>query len=211
MIINLLVDNPDSWIVGYAKILQNKLAVKHQVHFVNDAKNIVKGDITFLLGCEKIVKQKVLDKNKHNLVIHESLLPLGKGWSPLTWQILEGKNDIPITLFEAVAGVDSGDIYLQDYLHFDGSELNQDLKDAQGKKTIEMCLNYVANYQSLVARPQEGQETFYEKRTPSDSELDPDKALSEQFNLLRVVDNERYPAFFRLNGHKYFIKIFKDN
>ena len=35
-----------------------------------------------------------------------------------------------------------------------------------------------------------------EKRTPADSEIDPGKSILEQFNLLRIVDSERYPAFF---------------
>ena len=29
----------------------------------------------------------------------------------------------------------------------------------------------------------------------------------QQFNLLRVVDNERYPAFFELDGRRYTIQI----
>ena len=29
----------------------------------------------------------------------------------------------------------------------------------------------------------------------------------EQFNLFRVVDNDRYPAFFELNGSKYYLMI----
>jgi hypothetical protein len=39
--------------------------------------------------------------------------------------------------------------------------------------------------------------------------LNLDLTLREQFNLLRVVDNERYPAYFELNGIKYVIKINK--
>ena len=56
---------------------------------------------------------------------------------------------------------------------------------------------------------QNGDETIYQKRTPKDSELDINKSLYEQFNLLRVVDNESYPAFFTINGHKFFLKIKK--
>ena len=55
-----------------------------------------------------------------------------------------------------------------------------------------------------------GKGSFYRKRTPEDSELDIDKTIREQFNLLRAVDNNRYPAFFKLNGQKYTLKIFRD-
>ena len=50
----------------------------------------------------------ILALHKNNLVIHASDLPQGKGWSPMPWQIAEGRNDIVFTLFEAVAGVDAG-------------------------------------------------------------------------------------------------------
>lgn len=45
------------------------------------------------------------------------------------------------------------------------------------------------------AREQQGQESFYARRRPEDSVLDPDKKLDELFNLLRNVDNNRYPEF----------------
>ena len=36
------------------------------------------------------------------------------------------------------------------------------------------------------------------------------KSIDEQFNLLRVCDNERYPAFFYKDGVKYILKINKE-
>ena len=73
-----------------------------------------------------------------------------------------------------------------------------------------MILEFIKNKTIIQGKVQEGESTFYSKRGPKDSELDIDKTIDEQFNLLRVVDNERYPAFFRKNGQKYFIKIYKD-
>jgi methionyl-tRNA formyltransferase len=164
-----------------------------------------------LLCCEKIVKPNVLRLNKHNIVIHESALPKGKGWSPLTWQILEGKNKIPIYLFEANEKVDSGPIYLKDEMNFDGSELLKQLKNTQGKKTIKLALNYVDNLNGMKGVKQTGKSTFYKKRTSEDSRLDLNKKLGDQFNLLRVCDNKRYPAFFDYLGHRYVIKIYKND
>ena len=50
------------------------------------------GDIAFFLGCTRIASPKVLSKNSFNIVVHASDLPKGRGFSPLKWQILEGKN-----------------------------------------------------------------------------------------------------------------------
>lgn len=209
--ITLLCDNPDSWIVPYLLQLKDEIQKRgHLVSFINNYKDIKKGDIACFLGCEKIIPLEYLSLNRNNLVVHESDLPKGKGWSPLTWMILEGKNRIPITLFEAAKNVDSGDIYLQDYIELDGTELLSEIKHLQGKKTNELILKFIDNYSKMPGKPQEGEESFYRKRTPKDSELDINKTIDEQFNLLRVVDNEKYPAFFYKNGHKYILKIYKD-
>ena len=73
----------------------------HTVVWKHNVSQVGNGDIVFYLSCGQIAPVDMLSRNKHNLVVHESALPDGKGWSPLTWQIIEGKNEIPITLFEA--------------------------------------------------------------------------------------------------------------
>lgn len=210
MLINILVDNINSWIMPYAsRVAADLKKDNHEVLFCNNHSDVKEGDLAFFLSCEKIVKRDVLKKNKHNLVVHESWLPKGKGWSPLTWQILEGENEIPLTLFEAAETVDSGDIYLQEVVVFDGSELVEELRESQGEKTIELIKKFVSIYPNIVGKSMNGEETFYPRRTAKDSELDVNKSLAEQFNLLRVVDNERYPAFFNYRRHKYILKIYK--
>ena len=48
-------------------------------------------DLYICLSYSKLLSEKDLSKFKNVLVVHESELPKGKGWSPLSWQILEGK------------------------------------------------------------------------------------------------------------------------
>ena len=40
-------------------------------------------------------------------------------------------------------------------------------------------------------------------------EIDPDKTIAEQFDLMRVCDPDRYPAYFNYLGYKYVIRIEK--
>ena len=171
------------------------------IHSHDDVK---KGDVLCLLACEKIFKKLYL--NKHNLVVHESDLPKGKGWSPLTWQILEGKNRIPLTLFEASKKVDAGVIYAKDYIYLEGHELLEEIKHQQGLITNKLINKFIDNMPKLSSTPQTGKSTYYPKRSSDDSKLNIDKSISNQFNLLRVCDNERYPAFFEIHGKKIFNK-----
>jgi methionyl-tRNA formyltransferase len=208
MKIQILVDNINSWIVPYAKKLEENLnKIGHTVNLFHLAEEIVDGDILCLLSCEKKIKQLTL--NKYNLIVHESNLPSGKGWSPLTWQVLEGETKIPVTLIEATDSFDSGEIYLQKHLVLEGHELVDELRDLQGTATIDIILEFITNIKTIQSVKQIGEETFYPRRNHSNSELDIHKTISEQFNLLRVVDNERYPAFFIKDGIKYKILISK--
>ncbi len=204
--VQVLVDNPNSWMVPHARRLVEELtALGHAASLLHEHAAVERGDVLCLLSCEKLFKQ--LELNRHNLVVHSSDLPRGKGWSPLTWQVLEGKNEIPMTLFEAAAEVDAGVVYDRAVMPFRGTELLPEMTRMQGEQIVEMVLRFVANYPKVSGKPQQGESTFYPRRRPADSRLDPERSIAEQFDLLRVCDNERYPAFFEWRGERYVVKI----
>lgn len=208
--ISILIDNPNSWFMPHGHDLARQLREHgHTVFEVGSPADLPSGDIAFFLSCEQIIKKEVRDRNRHNLVIHASALPHGKGWSPTTWKIIEGENKIPLTLFEAVDKVDAGDIYATSAIVLEGHELIDEVRKKEGKAIINLALRFVDAYPNVSGRSQEGEETFYPRRKPEHSELDPNKSLVESFNQLRVSDNERYPAFFKHNGHTYILKVYK--
>jgi methionyl-tRNA formyltransferase len=211
MKITILTDNPNSWILPYVEELKKQLSEIHTIHHVYKTSDIIGGDIMLVLSCEKILKLEYLKLHKSNVVVHPSKVPLGKGWSPLAWQVLEGSNNIPVSLFEAVEAVDAGDVYIVDYIKLEGHELNEEIKHQQGLITMKMVKQYIDEFDSMIGISQSGEETFYPRRKQKENELDIDKTIAEQFNLFRVVDNERYPAHFHLNGTKYILKIYKDD
>jgi methionyl-tRNA formyltransferase len=208
----LILIDESSWLNQYlptlaVQIKENHpgcdLAIAHKHELIKED-----FDFNFILSYSRIIPPEYLEKCQKNLVIHESALPKGKGMSPLTWQILEGKKEVPITLFEAHEQMDAGDIYLQKTMSFSGHELVHELRVVQAQYTMALVLEFLHKY-PFEATPQEGEESIYPRRTPVDSALDVDKSLREQFDLLRVCDNEKYPAFFELHGHKYTLKIEK--
>jgi len=202
-----ILTTKDEWFEKWA--IQLACELKSAIYFHHN--NIEGFDILFILGYHSIIPKDILKKNKHNIVIHESNLPQGKGWAPLFWQVLEGKNKITFTMFEAGEGIDDGDIYMKRVLRLRGDELNEELRTLQANLTISMCKEFIENYEKY-KKPfaQKGKESFYPKRTPKDSKLDINKTIKEQFNLLRIVDNEKYPAYFEINNNKYILKIYKE-
>ena len=205
----MVVDN-ESWILKYAiSLVRECQAGGDNAQIVRNYKDIEPGDIAFYLGCMTLTPPEILAQNRKNLVVHESDLPLGRGFAPLFWQIIEGKNQIPICLLEAGNEADSGAIYLKRTLEFSGSELNQELRKQQGEASLQICLDYLNLEKEPKPIPQQGKSSWYAKRSPEDSRLDLDTTLREQFDLLRTVDNVNYPAFFEHRGTKYILKIEK--
>jgi len=207
--IQILTDS-GSWIAPWVdKLVQAWESTGHTVQVTHDLDRALPADFCFCLSFSQIVPGAVRNRYKHTLVVHESDLPQGRGWAPMTWQILEGKTRIPVTLIEAVDAVDAGPIYLQEWIELSGTELSAEWRTAQGLATLRLCLQWVRTFPDVVrtARTQVGKGSVYRRRRPEDSRLDPNKTLADQFNLLRVVDNESYPAYFEMYGRRYWLKI----
>jgi methionyl-tRNA formyltransferase len=210
-IINILVDTPDSWILPWAQLLKKTIAPFNDVYLCNTEEEMREGDFAFFLGCTKILSLEFLKRNKLNLVIHESDLPSGRGWSPMVWQILEGKNNIPIVLFEAREELDSGKVYLRDVIQLDGTELLPEIREKQGKKTVELVLRFLERWPDIGPTDQIGCPTYYPRRTIDHDKIDVNKTIAENFDNLRIVDNHRYPAWFEYRGREYKLTIsYKD-
>lgn len=210
MKLSIMIDTDDSFMKDYISELIEKLENRgHVVSYITSSKDISRGDCLFLLSCGTILSREQLSLHKHNLVVHPTKLPKGRGSAPIVWQILEGKNSIYFTLFEAVEKVDRGPYYFQEKIKFKGDELSDEIRYKQAMKTFELVIKFVDNYPNNKTIKQKGKATYTPKRRPSDSELNIDKTIREQFNLLRVSDNERYPSFFIYKGNKYILKIYK--
>lgn len=129
--------------------------------------------------------------------------------SPLTWQILEGVDSIPVCLIEAEEKVDSGAIVYTEIMELQGHELIGEIRQRLGEISIGLCQRFLNEEEMPEGCAQKGEADYYSLRTPEDSRIDPNASIASQFNLFRVVDNERYPAYFDLHGHRYQLRISK--
>jgi methionyl-tRNA formyltransferase len=207
---SILIDDFDSWIVPFGHELKRRLKNRFNVELFFKAFDIPDGDFLFILGCTSIVPIEILSRNTLNLVVHESNLPKGRGNSPVAWQVLEEKSAIPIVIFEATQEMDAGPIYLKDRIELDGTELLTEIRQKQGEKTVELIIRFLERWPNITPAQQRGTPTYYRKRTVIDDALNPEKSIIDNFNHLRIVDNERYPARFQHKGQWYIVKIFKD-
>lgn len=182
----------------------------HSVSLCFDKKDLASGDILFLVSCGQMIGDTERQKFQAVLVLHASDLPRGRGWSPHIWSILGGANQITVSLLEASEPVDSGAIWLKTKFTLEGYELLPEINAKLFAAELLLMTQAVEQFETIKPIHQEGDPGPYMAlRSPADSQLDPYKTIAEQFDLLRVVDSQRYPAFIDYRGKRYLIKVEK--
>jgi Methionyl-tRNA formyltransferase len=211
MKISILCTDPNHPIIDNLRSWMTQISSKgHIPKLVYDKSELEDGDILFLVSCSQKITEIERKKFKATLVLHASDLPTGRGWSPYIWAILEGANKIVVSLLEADDVIDSGAIWLKTSFTLEGHELLQEIHEKLFAAELWLMTQAIEQYNSITPTQQQGGPGLYlAKRTPAYSELDPHKTIAEQFDLLRVVDSKRYPAFFDYRGKRYLIRIEK--
>ena len=207
MKIEILISDPNHPIMSY---LKNWKSRQENINIVHSSEDLTGGYILFLISCTEILRSEITKKYKHSLVLHASDLPKGRGWSPHVWSVLEGNNLLTLSLLEAHEKVDQGSIWLQEHIALEGHELYDEINDKLFQAEIKLMTEAIDKANVITPKSQAGLESnYYPKRTPDDSRLNVHQSLIDQFNLLRISDKNRYPAFFEHLGHKYIVRIEK--
>lgn len=185
----------------------------HQIELVRKKNELSEGDILFLISCTEIIDATVRAAYRTSLVLHASDLPYGRGWSPHIWQIIDGADEITLTLLEAEDKVDSGRIWKKVKLHIPRHALWDEINERLFEAEIQLIDFAVREFDSISPAQQDDsiESTFYSRRSPSDSEIDPLQSIASQFDKIRVCDPNRFPAFFELHGRKYKLVLEKIN
>ncbi len=211
MTITLLCTNVTHPVVPWLRRWQAEQQARgHTVALCADKKELTSGDILFLVSCGQIIREAERNRYRAVLVLHASDLPQDRGWSPHIWNIVEGANRITVSLLEARDPLDTGDIWKK--VHFDlaGHELLPEINERLFAAELALMTEAVDGFGTIEPTPQApGAGPHRRQRTAADSRLDPDQTLARQFDLLRVVDNDRYPAFMDYRGARYLIRIEK--
>lgn len=183
----------------------------HQIDLIRSKAELTHGDLLFLISCSEIVSEADRQPYSKALVIHASDLPHGRGWSPHIWQIIDGATVVTLTLLEAANKVDSGDIWCKQQINVSKDALWDEINRAVFDAELRLMDFAVDNFGTIAppAQPMHIEPTYHPKRSLSNSQVDPKKSIEEQFDLIRVCDPDRFPAYFELYGHKYLIRLEK--
>ncbi len=207
--VNFLCSDENHPVMKYLINWKDQNLDNYEISIFKSSRDLKGGDFLFLISCNEIIKENITNLYNHTLVIHASDLPDGRGWSPLSWQILEGKEKIKLSLIEANQKVDSGRIWLQKEMTISNDMIFEEINKILFESEIYLINQALENYHNIEPYQQDIRDGLktYKKRKPEDSKLDINKDIKSQFDLMRIADPNRYPAFFIIHGRKYKIKL----
>lgn len=161
-----------------------------------------------MITCVDIISKQDRGNYKKTLVLHASDLPKGRGWSPHIWVIVNGAEEITLTLLEAENEVDSGDVWKIITVKVPKNTLYDEINELVFDAEIKLMDYAIENFNSVVPSKQSSEDiTYWPKRTPEDSDVNIQKSILEQFDLIRTCDPNRFPAFFYKDGRKFILKV----
>lgn len=185
----------------------------HEVDIVQKKSQLGGGEILFLISCSEIINANDRTQYKACLVLHASDLPKGRGWSPHIWALVQGADAITLSMLEAEDKVDSGRIWRKVQIKVPKHALWDEINHMLFTAEVDMIDYAVQNFALVTPQAQTeiDRATYYPKRTPQDSQIDPHKSIADQFDLIRICDPNRFPAYFEHLGQRYFLKLEKSN
>ena len=166
-------------------------------------------DFVFESGVYSIIPETTLVKPKYGFIgTHETPLPEGRGHAPIQWTILNNRKNMVVTLYKLNKGVDSGQIICQQNVFFDRTDTLEILNSKREAGIVACFQTFIEELKEgvLVLRNQTGKGSYHKRRTAKDNELDVDKSLADLWDHIRICDNDKYPAWFRVGDKKVVLR-----
>jgi methionyl-tRNA formyltransferase len=199
-------------IIGSRKELLKEILIQKNINYV--VVEQINGiddtfDIVFGTGIYQLIKEPYLSLPAYGMVFfHETPLPEGKGNSPIQWTVFNKRPNLTVTAFKANEGMDAGAILYQYNIPISSLD-TLEILDNKRNIGIKKCFSEILEELKqgfIVLRTQTGQDSISQMRTPEDSELEPNETLLNLWDKIRVCDNNKFPAFFKLNGKRIIIR-----
>lgn len=207
--IEILCSSPDHPVNLWLARWMTEREDRDTVSLVHSKAKLGTGDILFLISCSELIGSEIRSKFQNTAVVHASDLPEGRGWSPHVWTILGGADAIVVSAIEAEDRVDSGAIWVKKRIEVPKTALCNEINARLFDATLDlMTIVYDMVVSGQPPQPQDDRTpTYWPRRTPKDSEIDPNQSIASQFDTIRVCDPDRYPAVFQLHGETFELRL----
>ena len=129
--------------------------------------------------------------------------------SPLFNQILEGKKKIPTTVFRCNKNLDDGPIIYKKIFNYPKNLVYEEIKELQMKNSIFLVkkIFFFLKNKNLKLKKQIGKKSFFKKISNNINELNIDKSIKSQIDIIRTRDKKNFRAFFTYGKRKFYLSI----
>lgn len=181
-----------------------------KIREIKDTLEQINPDLFCVVAYGKILPQDILDiPKKGSINVHGSLLPQYRGAAPIQWAVLNGDKKTGTTTMYMNAGMDTGDMILQEEVQIGEDETTGELWDRLSKIGAKLLVETVAKIEKGTAprTPQSGEFTMAPMLNKEMARIDwINKNSKEIKNLVRGL-NPIMGAYTTYNDKK--IKIWR--
>lgn len=167
-------------------------------------------DIIVVAAFGQILKQELLDIPKYGCInVHASLLPKYRGASPIQWAVCNGEEYSGVTTMQMDAGIDTGDILLQEKVKLRDGETGGSLFDRLADVGAELLIRTIHGLEdgTVKAVPQDAsQASTVRMISKADGRIDWSRPAAEIERHIRGFDP--WPSAYTYRGGK-LLKIWK--
>lgn len=150
-------------------------------------------DIFVVAAFGQIVSQEILDMPGYGCVnIHASLLPKYRGAAPIQWAVINGETESGVTIMQMDAGIDTGDMLLQEKIPLDEKETGESLYEklsALGAKLIVEALPQIEAGTILKNKQDEEKSTHAGRLSKALGKIAWEKSAVEIERLIRGLNS----------------------
>ena len=176
-----------------------------KIREIKDTLEQINPDLFCVVAYGKILPQDILDiPKKGSINVHGSLLPQYRGAAPIQWAVLNGDKKTGITTMYMNAGMDTGDMILQEEVQIGEDETTGELWDRLSKIGAKLLVETVDKIEKGTAprTPQSGEFTMAPMLNKEMARIDwINKNSREIKNLVRGL-NPIMGAYTFLDGKK---------
>ena len=133
-------------------------------------------DIFVVVAFGQILPQRILDIPKYGCMnVHASLLPKYRGAAPIQWSVINGDAETGVTTMRMDAGMDTGDILLQERIAIAPDETGGSLFDKLAVAGGALCVKTLSRIEdgTIESIPQDHEAATYTRMiSKQDGEID---------------------------------------
>ena len=149
----------------------------------------IKPDAIIVVGYGRIIPQWMLDlPPRGNINLHASLLPKYRGAAPIQWAIAQGESITGVTTMKIDAGLDTGDILLQEEIPIASNDTAETLAPKLASTGADLMARTLQDLEAGTVRPRkqdDSQASLAPILKREDGRIDFSRTAGEILNRLR--------------------------